>query len=156
MKRLKHNPLLFISVIGFASILISYLFTWIILLIEYIFNIHFDKTGTGYLSPWLKIFGACIFGPLIETYFFQKLIYDYFTRESKSRFWMIVVSSTLFGLTHLYSPVYAIGAGLIGVVLIYAYIIWDETNKISKFLIVTLIHSFYNIFFLSMEAILIR
>lgn len=151
MKTSRMNWMKFVGVWGGISVLVSFVFTWGVIFIEYFFKVEINKAGAEEHSFLFKLVIGCLFAPIVETYFFQKLIYDLFSRRGWSEILMIVFSSSLFGIMHLYSIAYAMATVLIGILLIYAYIIWDEERRISKYLIVTMIHAFHNTFFLLLE-----
>jgi membrane protease YdiL (CAAX protease family) len=152
MNRWNDKPIQFILFWGIVSVSINFVCWPVILGLEQLLGVEFDKSGAKPHSMSISFLLFCVIVPPIETYFFQKLFYDYFVKHKKSKVLLIVLSSVVFGFFHFYSISYVIIAALNGVLLIYTYIIWQE-HKISKYLIVTVIHAFHNLFFLLLEII---
>ncbi len=89
---------------------------------------------------------AVVIVPLLETLLFQLLpisLLRKFTGFSSGT--VIIISSMLFGLQHCYSPMYILHGFLIGLVLAYSYIVYENREN-SSYWVVCSIHSLRNCF----------
>lgn len=125
-------------------ILIGYFF-------HYIELFYFpENSGTG---PFTKgeskqyiIVVSSIFGPLVETFLFQMLPYYLFKKAGISNQYLVLfLPAIIFGYFHTYNPLYQLGAFTNGLVFNYTYI-WYRINYKLAFLLVTLLHSAYNLY----------
>ena len=148
LKRIRTKPIGYVVFFVIASIIISIMSGVIVYLMENYtgkeinINNNFNRHSISY-----KFIVGCVVAPLIETYFFQLLPYNYLKNKNVKIPYIILVSSLLFGIAHYYSIPYVIGTFFIGILLISAYAYWQGA-KPNKFIIVCVIHSFHNIFFL--------
>ncbi|WP_295125660.1 CPBP family intramembrane glutamic endopeptidase [uncultured Chitinophaga sp.] len=152
MSKWNDKAVQFVLIWSSISVAINFAFVAAIWFVENVLHVVINKRGADDHGIWVEFILFCVIAPPVETYFFQKLFYDYFTGNGKSKVWLIILSSIIFGLFHFYSISYVIVAALNGVLFIYTYIIW-QGHKISKYLIVTMIHAFHNLFFLLLEII---
>ncbi len=86
-----------------------------------------------------------VFGPLVETFLFQHLVFlvlDYFKLPKK---WIILISALLFAVTHDYSIIYIIHAFVGGLLFAYIYFICQIKYR-SAFWVVFLLHALYNLY----------
>ena len=89
---------------------------------------------------------AIIVAPLIETLLFQSLPYfllkDIPLLERK-KIILILISALFFGITHFYSLFYVMYAFLLGIILMYGYVIrFKNDNK--TFFLICVSHAFLN------------
>jgi hypothetical protein len=88
---------------------------------------------------------AVIVGPLIETFLFQYLIFLILDNFKIGKKWIVLTSALLFALLHNYSFLrifYAFGGGIL-----YSYAYWlCQIRKEYPFIIIFLIHAFYNLY----------
>lgn len=90
---------------------------------------------------------SVIVAPVFETWFAQSLPYSLLNKRSyfKERSYLILlISSLIFALNHFYSLFYIIYAFLMGLVLMYGYMIRIKTDKKTYYLI-AICHSLVNL-----------
>lgn len=107
------------------------------------FNANFKNSHQTIIT----FFNGVLFGPFIETAFFQYFIIKFLKtldNVKKNEILIIMISSLLFGLSHYYSVYYIMIAFLIGIVLAYSFIV-SENFKIRPFWIVFSIHCLFNL-----------
>lgn len=109
-------------------------------------HLNFNDTS----DPSVKHYGifrivieGIIIAPIIETFLFQKIFFDFFDGKIKIRF-IILISALCFGLSHFYNLGYIINTFFMGVILATAYTIWSD-KKISPFWTVVTIHLLHNL-----------
>ncbi|MEP7238077.1 MAG: CPBP family intramembrane glutamic endopeptidase [Ferruginibacter sp.] len=145
LKRIRTKPIGYIVLFIMALIIIEIMSGAIIYLMESYtgkeININNDFNRH---SMFYKFIVGCIVGPVIETYIFQLVPYNYLRNKNVKTPFIILFSSLLFSFVHYYSIPYIITTFFIGILLISAYAYWQGT-KPNKFIIVCLIHSFHNI-----------
>jgi membrane protease YdiL (CAAX protease family) len=136
-----------------------FLFTFLSFLIsavvESVFNlIHINTNHIA--SPSVKnsgfikiIIEGIVIAPLLETFIFQKLIFDFFHHKIRIRF-IILLSAAFFGLSHFYDLSYIINTFFIGIILAVAYALWNG-KKITPFWTVVTIHLLHNFIILVKE-----
>jgi uncharacterized protein len=94
----------------------------------------------------IDMFAAIIIAPMLETLFFQlgiiRLGEDSF--KIKNKYILVFISALLFGLSHWYSILYILHGFIIGLILAYSFILYDD-SKYSAFWIVTTIHALRNL-----------
>jgi hypothetical protein len=98
-------------------------------------------------STSIAFFKGIIFAPLIETFFFQFVLFkilDNIKYLNGRLIFKIIIASLLFGLIHYYSIYYIILSFLTGITLNYIYTL-PVKKSISNFAIVCIIHSLYNL-----------
>lgn len=97
----------------------------------------FDNTFDHFFLP-------VIVAPLVETFIFQYAIQDFILRKIKNAyFFACLISSTLFGLSHYYSPEYILVTFLSGILFSTLYLVSIKKNYIA-FISVAIAHSIYN------------
>jgi len=109
-------------------------------------NTSLEGMGTGVI-----FLIVVILGPLIETLLFQFLLIELVILLFKSikirggQFIGVLVSSFLFAAAHPYSFIYLLSAFLSGVIYGFFYIISKNRKGLNGFLVVYIVHSFYNL-----------
>jgi membrane protease YdiL (CAAX protease family) len=91
---------------------------------------------------------AVLIGPLFETIIFQFGIIEIVLLIEKSlifEFIAILLSSTLFGLSHNYNTYYMVFAIIMGVIFGIIYVIAKRRKDTSPFFIVYIVHFFSNL-----------
>ena len=90
------------------------------------------------------VFMALVGAPLLETLIFQTGAYHLLKRLKwlrRRKYYIVVISGALFGLTHLFSLSHLIVATILGFFFMYVYII---RYRRGGFWLVVLLHAFYN------------
>lgn len=101
-----------------------------------------------------------IIGPLIETFLFQFLIIELVLlsfRKIKIRggeFLAVLLSSILFATTHPFSFIYLFSAFISGIIYGIFYLIAKNRMGLNGFLVVFIVHSFYNLIVFFMNEFL--
>ncbi len=150
------NPILFLTV----YLILSFLVILITILIFYITkflnpnyvdnhqNIIFDKPSD---TIWVKFISVVFIAPIVETFIFQYIIIKSLLGKVDS-LWIVLISSSFFGLSHFYDLFYIVNTFFIGLVFATAFINWKGT-KLSPFFIVFIVHSLHNLLiFISLEG----
>lgn len=83
-----------------------------------------------------------IVAPLFETFIFQFLIIETLSYLRIRKITIIFISAFIFSITHYYSIGYIAHAFILGLVLSYSYVIYE--NRLHSFLIVYMIHLLRN------------
>lgn len=142
----KLPPLKFILVI----LLLSYILTIVIVPFDLIAD-HFypSKNKPVFYSLDLphQLFLACVFAPLIETLISQKLMItalQWIPFFNKRALLVILISGIIFSLGHYYSVSYIITILPTGILLPYAYVIYEK-KKFSAYWMVAIIHALKNL-----------
>ncbi len=139
------------------------IFTLLTIFVSFLINIsleHFnildaDLNSPSFFSLTQEIFLTVIVAPLLETFIFQFLFYYIIKIFYKFlghyfNFIYIIISATLFGLSHKYSIYYQIGTFFFGLIFSYSFIFF-KTKFNSPFISVCIVHSLYNLFTTIME-----
>jgi hypothetical protein len=96
----------------------------------------------------IMLFISTVFiAPIVETYLCQALPYQKLRKVkylSERNYLILLISASFFGLMHLYSLFYIVYAFLIGLVLMYGYIIRITSDK-KTFILIALCHSVLNL-----------
>jgi hypothetical protein len=106
-----------------------------------------DRGGPSFIGDnfVFAFFTAVIFAPIFETFLNQlaviRLGEDFL--KIKNKYILVLLSALVFGLGHYYSLIYIFQTFLIGLILAYSFILYDDT-KHSAFWIVTIIHALKN------------
>lgn len=82
--------------------------------------------------------------PLLETLLFQKTIYFLLSKVGwmrRHKVYIILISALIFGSQHFYSFAYAVAATLLGIVLMFAYVVRFRRDA---YWTVVAIHALYN------------
>ena len=111
-------------------------------LISNLFAIKLTSGFPEFKSVWEEAVTGLIIAPLLETILFQCAIIESFKGKSKLK-WGMPVSALIFGLVHLYNPVYFIYGILAGFILAFVYIIPESLWKRILFTYCT--HLLYNL-----------
>ena len=93
------------------------------------------------------LFVAIILGPILETFVFQYVIFKILSLIKLERNWnllFLIISASLFGLSHCYSLVYVLYATITGVVLAFIYYFYRLHTK-KAFWTTALIHALVNL-----------
>jgi hypothetical protein len=123
----------------------------------YIFFGNYDAVWFEFPNekePAVVLIAGVIAAPLFETWFNQSLPYSLLNKLSyfrKRKFLILLISAVWFGLNHFYSLFYIIYGCLIGLVLMYGYMVRIKSDS-KTFYLVAISHSLVNlgIFFLSL------
>ena len=92
----------------------------------------------------LTILSSLIMAPFIETLFFQALVLSSLKTHKMRPIFKILISAFCFGILHLiYNVIYAISAFIIGIILAYSYVMYEEKAQ-NPVIVGTLIHSLMN------------
>lgn len=131
---------------------LSFLVSFLLNVVIYLIGIETEHV----LTPSLKhsgIFKIILMGvflaPIIETFIFQKLLFDFLSDKIKVRF-IILISALCFGFSHFYDLVYVINTFFIGIIFAIAYTLWKKRN-ITPFWIVVIIHLLHNLIILLVQ-----
>ncbi|HYK76875.1 MAG TPA: CPBP family glutamic-type intramembrane protease [Daejeonella sp.] len=92
-------------------------------------------------------FIVIIVAPIVETFINQFGVFRIFNRikiTQGKQGWIILISASIFGLTHTYSLSYMIFGFSMGIVLAYIYYLFHHT-PLKAFWTTALIHSFRNL-----------
>ncbi len=90
------------------------------------------------------IIGVLI-SPIVETYVFQVLSFIISKKlKIKNTFIRVIVPSFIFALSHNFNTIYICMTFFMGIIFTYMYIVYRENEKKNAFLLVTIIHIFYN------------
>ncbi|MCF8018514.1 MAG: CPBP family intramembrane metalloprotease [Vallitaleaceae bacterium] len=121
------------------------------------FFINIDMNGPDfYETPIvLSFLSLGIIVPIFETLIFQFLIIRFLKKFIffKNRIYItILISAVLFGLSHTYSIAYVFFAFIIGLLLAYAFVIYED-KKASAFWVTMAIHGLRNILSVAIKAI---
>jgi membrane protease YdiL (CAAX protease family) len=141
----------FINCSDAKSILIFVVATFLItLVLRIIINLIFNIENTtswidSYESIFVFIIFAVVLAPIIETFIFQSIFYEFSTE--KNRYFIIFLSSLLFASFHYFSyksivPLISIFLG--GLVFNFAYHIYSQKNS-SPYWNVVIIHASLNL-----------
>ena len=144
MQLLLKKPFVYISAFALLILLISTISGLInyILINKLHFNIKMNNHFATY-PIWQKVIVGSVGAPIIETYLFQQLPYTFLKKWNVNNNIIILISSTLFALTHFYSISYIIFAFFAGIILIKAFINWEGTMN-NKYLVTAGIHCMAN------------
>ncbi|MDZ4994558.1 CPBP family intramembrane metalloprotease [Clostridium perfringens] len=144
-----NNYLMNLSVVKY--ILLILLLTYVVF-IPFLFlfsNYDFNVGGPQSIinsSFWGKLFIGSLLAPIFETFVFQYMVIeslDNIKIKRHKNFFILIISSIFFSLTHTYSFIYIFYSFVIGMFLAYTYILYKKKN-FHPFLIVTIIHSLRN------------
>jgi hypothetical protein len=98
-------------------------------------------------SFFSRLFIAALIGPILETLIFQTAIIEtiyYFSKNEKNRILLsCILSTSLFGIEHIYSLAYFVYGLLVGLYLSICYI-YSKKKGENPTLTVFLIHSSWN------------
>ena len=112
---------------------------------------HFEKLGQFFLSVAL--------GPLFETFVFQFSIIQIVRLLIKKAKWAMLISvplsALLFSLNHYYFPAYMVATFLTGLIYAFAYYIARYRRDLPAFLVVAILHSFWNLFAFGMNELVL-
>ena len=140
------NRIVFIIFLTSALYILAYSFFSIYEFIKEKDIILFEFSSKEKSTIFL-FFTSVIFAPIFETFFNQFLPY-YLLNKVKylhDRNYLILLASALFfGLLHFYSVFHILYAFLLGLVLMYGYMIRIKTDK-QTFYLIALGHSFLNL-----------
>ena len=85
-----------------------------------------------------------LIGPIIETFLFQFLPL-YFYKSFRKHFLLLIISCTLFSITHIYNPIYFVFSVFLSINFSLFFIkIRKSTNK--SFVLTVLLHSLFNLY----------
>lgn len=106
--------------------------------------LNFPGAEDGDISIFIK---SVILAPIFETLLNQSLPYYLLNKVkylSERRYLILLISAFLFGITHFYSLFYIIFACIMGIVLMFGYMIRIRTDKKTYYLI-AFCHSLVNL-----------
>lgn len=132
------NNAAFVAVFVVLKLLVSYLFS--VLSVKFLARpimADFPDLGTK-VQTFISI---VLLGPVVETYLFQQLFFEHLSKYLKKGV-IVVVSSVVFGLCHVYNPVYSVYAFFSGLLLSASYCF--RINR-YPYLITLAIHCIYNL-----------
>ena len=120
-----------------------------------IFKIDFGNSSIGYI-----FFEVVFLAPLIETFFIQFLLLEFFLfilfKFKRSFFFSILLSGLVFGILHQYNVAYMIALTILGWIFGFIYIFYKINKKINPFLGVLITHTLYNVIILLKDYIIIQ
>lgn len=118
------------------------------LLLSYLFSWAFPNAFAGHFEPddslLYNFFLVVVFAPLIETYFFQKLLIGWLSRWTKNEAIAVLVAALLFGSQHFYSLPYMAKTFISGAMYNILYLTIDKKGQ-PAFWIVCASHSAFNL-----------
>jgi len=106
--------------------------------------IDFHSKGENFVLIYVV---PLFFAPVFETFLGQSLPYFLLKKIrflNEKSYLILIISAVIFGLLHFYSLFYMIYAFLIGIVLMYAYMVRVKSHK-NAFLLVAICHSLLNL-----------
>jgi hypothetical protein len=132
----------------YQIILIAFVFLYLsgsfLSQIKSLLNIETVNTVMTTKNNWEKFLFGVLVGPFFETFIFQFLIEKIFNSIFKNIVYLTLLSAILFGLSHNYDWFYLLYSFIIGFYLTYLYLLLLRSKR-KAFLIILLIHSFYNL-----------
>jgi len=148
----EHIWVYFFSIIG--GIILAHFSYWII---GYAFSEHtFSKDSLSFYSDFpreLLLIFILLVAPFLETFIFQYIILKlpiiYGLKPSKINLLiLLIISSILFSLNHIYSLPYFIYSGVLGLFLssLYIYVEYFRKTKTNGFILVLVVHFFINLY----------
>ncbi len=102
-------------------------------------------SGPSFESKTELFWVVVVVAPLVETFIFQLSIFYLMSLLTKNKMIALLVSALLFGLSHSYSLLYIFSGLMGGLLLGYAYIIFQVRKK-YPFWSVSVIHSLNNLY----------
>lgn len=131
------------------NILIFYLLQYAIVILSmplmYLVEQLFGEDNDGPNLKGLTMFiVAVIIAPLFETLFAQALAHKVGQYLKLKSTYTILLSALWFGIWHIYSPQYIIFAFVVGLVLAYAYYLYQSSFR-KAFWFVVAIHALHNL-----------
>ena len=126
-------------------ILIMLLLTYLLPLLS-VFILPIGESGPKFREDTMlvQLIILVVLAPLVETLIGQKWVILISRKLFKSNTAAIIISSIVFGFGHTYSCGYLIFACFIGIVLAYAYIVYEE-KEYSPYWVVCSIHALRNL-----------
>ena len=136
----------------FKFILIMTIFTYLIILPAVVIFVllgykEIDLSRNIIKLSYREFFELVFIVPILETFIFQKTIIRLLTKIKRLRnkkTTIIFISALFFGIQHFYSLIYVFITFVIGILLAYSFIIYEDKNK-SSYWTVTCIHSLRNL-----------
>lgn len=146
---LKKAPLYkYILIFLFSSFLItlftSFLFYFLINILHLPLIINSKQESFSGNSNVTKFIAVCLIAPLFETYIFQYGIIKWLSSTKMKNWFIVFISSLLFGLSHFYSLQYVVNTFFIGIVLALSFMWWIN-KKIDAFWVTAIIHALHNL-----------
>ncbi|PKM68124.1 MAG: hypothetical protein CVU95_05640 [Firmicutes bacterium HGW-Firmicutes-2] len=135
--------------------LISFLVVIPLALMAFFMNIDMNGPDFDEIPIVLSFLSLGIIVPIFETLIFQFLIIRFLKKFSffKNRIYItILISAVLFGLAHTYSIYYMFFAFVDGLLLAYAFVIYED-KKVSAFWVTMAIHGLRNVLSVAITAI---
>lgn len=112
-----------------------------------------NSSGLNFESKTELFIVVVVVAPLIETFIFQFLIFYLMSLLTKNKIAILLTSALLFGLSHSYSLLYILSGCMGGLLLGYAYLIFQVRKKYS-FWTVSVIHSLNNLYLFLIDYLL--
>jgi hypothetical protein len=142
----KLNRISFIIIITFLLFSLSFCFNFFLGFIKQKDIIIFDLQNSSKNIVFLFVTNV-ILAPIIETFLGQSFPYYLlrkvkYLRERGSL--ILIVSSLFFGLIHFYSIFYIVYAFLMGLILMYGYLVRIRNDN-KTFLLIVICHSLLNL-----------
>jgi len=148
------NRLTFVLILVLVLYMVAFLFNVVFISIKEKDIVWF--TFPGEQKSYLILFlSTIIVSPIIETFINQYLPYFLLNKIKYFRehnYLILLSSALLFGLIHFYSLFYIFYAFIIGLVLMYSYMIRIKTDNMTFYLI-AISHSFLNCGILVMRVL---
>lgn len=110
-----------------------------------------DNNGARHIfrSKYNEFLEGVIIAPFFETLIYQKVIISLccmWDELRKRKYLIVIISSFMFSLNHIYSPRYAVETFFSGgIVFAYSYLAYKDRSKYS-FWVVFSIHALWNLF----------
>lgn len=117
------------------------------IIINYLLKIQLSFEHQNYSS--LFFLKAVLIGPLLETFIYQFAIIEISRYFKASNIQSILISGLLFGISHMISSdpiIYMVLGTIAGTFFGYVYIFYKKNPNANAFLMVFLLHSFFNFF----------
>jgi len=133
----------------FKSVVLILLLKIISAILLFIFAILFNweteyESNLTNLSYFTSLVTVTLIVPVLETFIFQFIVVRVCKIYNIKKNIVILISASLFGLSHYYNLIYVLQAAVIGYFLTYFYIQLLDDNK-PAFRLVCLIHGFVNL-----------
>lgn len=137
------TPLSFICIMGFFLYLSLVFYFPILYFLPHAEDVEgADLTGFSNMKIFFMLLILC---PLIETFLFQFLIIKIAHDILGIKYYIsIVISALAFGLIHNYGISYQIHAFVIGLLLAYSFVIYENKNT-SSYMMVVVLHAIRNL-----------
>lgn len=140
--------------IFFACLILTVLNGYFFSYIRQQFFPNLEKNPLEKHGVLIQFIAACIIAPLVETLIFQSLLNLILNKIGiKNLYILICIPSIIFGLNHLYNPLYMISTFTAGLVMNLLYLFCLQNGK-NAYFYVALLHFLYNFYGFTLSNLL--